>query len=152
MDGGVAMSKIFDAYRKQVQESPDFGEEIARAGSLALFPGPGTKQKAEFNKLANRLLGLRISQRGSVISFASSAAGEGASYVSYNAARVLAHDYGQKVAWIDSNFLSPQKRLNALKEITFSTLIRNPEKVRDLVTDQGLHLIAGGENLIGARG
>jgi Mrp family chromosome partitioning ATPase len=146
------MSKIFDAYRKQARSAPDFGEATARAGSIALFPGPAEKQKPDFSKLANRLLGLRMEDNGSAICFASSSAGEGASFVSFNTANVLAHDYSQKVAWVDGNFLSPQKSLNSFDTTSFSNLIKKPEMVADLVVDTNPFLIPGGSDLVGARG
>ena len=102
------MSKIFDAYRKNVGDLSNLSLEIGKAGSISLYPSPEDIQKDDFNKLANRLLGLRLENRGAVLAFASSTTGEGASFVSYNTALYLATGYNQKVAWIDGNFISPQ--------------------------------------------
>ena len=55
------MSKIFDAYKKKVGHSPDLALEIGKAGTVSLYPTPEGKQQGDFNKLANRLLGLRNS-------------------------------------------------------------------------------------------
>ena len=122
------MSKIFDAYRKKVGGLSDLSMEIGKAGSISLYPSPEGSQKADFNKLANRLLGLRLENRGAVLSFASSAAGEGASFVSYNTALFLAAVYHQKVVWIDGNFMAPQTKLLGQDRNSFSSLLQNPEK------------------------
>jgi Mrp family chromosome partitioning ATPase len=146
------MSKIFDAYKKQARLSSDVTRVVASAGTIKLFPLPGDSQRAEFSKLANRLLGMRTEGRGVSIGFASSASGEGASFVSYHTALVLAQDYDQKVAWIDGNFLSPQKSLNATNSTSFCTLIREPGALGDLIPSGNPQLIPGGTDLVGARG
>jgi Mrp family chromosome partitioning ATPase len=146
------VSKIFDAYRKKVGDVSDISLEIGKAGSISLYPSPEGSQKNDFNKLANRLLGLRLENRGTVLSFASSAAGEGASFVSYNTALYLATVYHQKVVWIDANFLAPQVKLMGQDRNTFSSLLQDPEKVDDLVASDNPLLISGGSNLQEARG
>ncbi|PID79133.1 hypothetical protein CSB20_11595 [bacterium DOLZORAL124_64_63] len=147
------MSKIFDAYKKQVQtEASDLTRGVPQGDTLVLFPKSEAKQNEEFSKLANRLLGLRMETQGAVISFASSAAGEGASFVSYHTASALARDYDQKVVWVDANFLAPQKRLNGLSLLSFSSLIRDPKKAQELLPTGNLTLVPGGDNLVGARG
>ena len=146
------MSKIFDAYRKKVSGLSDLSMEIGKAGSVSLYPSPEGSQKSDFNKLANRLLGLRLESRGAVLSFGSSASGEGASFVSYSTAMILATIYHQKVVWIDGNFLSPQKKLLGQDRNTFSSLLQNPDKVGDLIASDNPLLIPGGADLIGARG
>jgi Mrp family chromosome partitioning ATPase len=146
------VSKIFDAYRKKVGDLSDISLEIGKAGSISLYPSPEGSQKNDFNKLANRLLGLRLENRGTVLSFASSASGEGASFVSYNTALYLATVYHQKVVWIDANFLAPQVKLMGQDRNTFSSLLQDPEKVDDLVASDNPLLISGGSNLQKARG
>jgi len=146
------VSKIFDAYRKKVGGLTDLSLEIGKAGSISLYPSPQGNQKEDFNKLANRLLGLRMENRGTVLSFASSAAGEGASFVSYNAAMYLATVYHQKVAWVDANFMNPQTKLLGRDRNAFSSLLKDPDKVDDLITSDNPMLIAGGGNLHEARG
>lgn len=141
------MSKIFDAYRKKVGEMSDLSLEVGKAGSISLYPSPEGGQKDDFNKLSNRLLGLRLENRGTVLAFGSSTTGEGASFVSYNTAMYLATAYGQKVAWIDGNFISPQKKLLGQERNTFSSLLREPGKVDDLIASDNPLLIAGGRNL-----
>jgi len=146
------MSKIFDAYKKRVGESPDLIMEVGRAGTQVLFQGPDDRQRDEFSRLASRLIGLRTESRGAVLAFASCAPGEGSSFVSYHAANVLAHAYQMKVAWVDCNFLSPQRQLQGQEGATFSSLLQDPERLENLRTPEALTLIPGGENLMGARG
>jgi Mrp family chromosome partitioning ATPase len=146
------VSKIFDAYRKKVGDLSNLSLEIGKAGSISLYPSPEGSQMDDFNKLANRLLGLRLENRGAVLAFGSSATGEGASFVSYNTALYLATVYHQKVAWIDANFMSPQKKLLGQNRNTFSSLLREPEKVDDLIASDNPILIPGGGNLQEARG
>lgn len=146
------MSKIFDAYRKKVGSMPDLSLEIGKAGTVSLYPSPEGSQTEDFNKLANRLLGLRHESRGAVLAFGSSAAGEGASFVSYSTAVYLGTAYRQKVAWVDANFLSPQRKLLGQDRNSFSELLREPGKVGDLVASDNPHLIAGGSNLLETKG
>ena len=146
------MSKIFDAYRKKVGGLSDLSLDIRQAGSVTLFPSPGGTQKSDFNKLANRLLGLRMENRGAILSFGSSASGEGASFVSYNAAMMLATVYDQKVVWIDGNFLSPQKKLIGQDRNTFSSLLKDPGRIDDLIASDNPLLVPGGADLMEARG
>ena len=146
------MSKIFDAYRKKVGSLSDLSLEIGKAGSISLYPSPEGSQMSDFNKLANRLLGLRLENRGAVLAFGSSAAGEGASFVSYNTALYLATVYHQKVVWIDGNFISPQIKLMGQERHTFSSLLRDPGNVDDLISSDNPLLIPGGSNLQETRG
>lgn len=146
------MSKIFDAYRKKVGSLSDLSLEIGKAGSISLYPSPEGSQMEGFNKLANRLLGLRQENRGAVLAIGSSASGEGASFVSYNTALFLATAYHQKVVWIDGNFLSPQIKLMGQDRNTFSSLLREPGKVDDMIASDNPMLIPGGSNLREARG
>ena len=141
------MSKIFDAYRKQLGDSPDLVVDVGRAGSIALFPSPAGPQRDDFNRLANRLLGQRSQKRGFVVSLASSASGEGSSFVSYNTALVLATAFNQKVVWIDANFLAPQGKLMGQEDGTLSLLLQQPEGVHDLVASTNPLLVAGGADL-----
>ena len=146
------MSKIFDAYRKKVGVESDLTLEIGRAGSVSVFPSPKGLQRDDFNKLANSLLNLRVSTRGSVFSFASSEAGEGASFVSYNTAAILANHYDQKVVWVDANFLSPQQKLVGQDSLSLGALLENPDLVANLPTSESPCVIPGGGNLKAFRG
>jgi Mrp family chromosome partitioning ATPase len=139
------MSKIFDAYKKVAGETPDMAMEVGRAGAPALFPAPDGAQGSEFSKLANHLLSFKGEGRGVILAFASSAAGEGASFVSYNAALTLATSYRQRVAWIDGNFVSPQKKLRRHSgPATLCSLVAAPDSVPGLVLDENPLLLPGG--------
>jgi succinoglycan biosynthesis transport protein ExoP len=146
------MSKIYEAYRKRAGDEPDLTAEIARIGTVGLYPVPSAAQQGEFSQLANRLLGIKREERGAVIAFASSASGEGASFVSYNAAMMLATVYQQKVAWIDANFLSPQKLLAHTDGLSLATLLQHPERLADLRPTGNPALIPGGSSLAAVRG
>ena len=146
------MSKIYEAYRKRVGDAPDLSLEIGRAGTVALYPMPDATQQGEFNQLANRLLSLKRDDRGAVLAFASTASGEGASFVSYNTALMLATVYHQKVCWIDANFQSPQKQLLHVDGPSLATLLQNPDKLADLRPAGNPLLVPGGINMTAARG
>ncbi len=85
-----------------------------------LFPAPAEAQRTEFAKLATRLLELRTADEGYVIAFAGNVPGEGASFVSYNLARILAASLGRRTLWIDANFLSPNPVLRHREDDTFA--------------------------------
>ncbi|MHB8078591.1 MAG: P-loop NTPase family protein [Candidatus Krumholzibacteriia bacterium] len=146
------MSKIYEAYRKRVGDEPDLAVELGRLGTVGLYPPPEGKQKDEFNQLANRLLGLKPDIRGTVLGFASTAAGEGASFVSFNAAMCLATIYKRRVAWIDANFQSPQKQLLYHDGPTLSTLLQHPERLENLSLSANPVLIPAGSDLEAVRG
>jgi Mrp family chromosome partitioning ATPase len=146
------MSKIYEAYRKRVGDMPDLTIEMGRVGTVALYPMPDATQQAEFSQLANRLLDQKRDDRGAVIAFASTASGEGASFVSYNAALMLATVYHQKVCWIDANFQTPQKQLAHAEGPTLATLLQNPDRLAELRPAGNPHLVPGGLNLTAVRG
>ncbi len=146
------MSKIFDAYKKRAGDNVDLTVEVGRAGVISLYPPPTGTQQADFTRLANRLLDLRLETRGTILGFASSAAGEGSSFVSYNSAMVLAQVYHMKVAWIDGNLLSPQAKLRGKGGLTFSALLQDPLKADNLIVDANPFLLEGGANLISIKG
>lgn len=146
------MSKIYEAYRKRAGDAPDLTIELGRVGTVALYPMPDAAQQAEFSQLANRLLDLKRDARGAVLAFASTAPGEGASFVSYNTALMLATIYHQKVCWIDANFQTPQKLLMHADGPTLATLLQNPERLVDLRPAGNPTLIPGGLNLNAVRG
>jgi len=149
---GNGMSKIYDAYKKQAGKSLDLTQQVKLAGSFTVFPSPVGPQQGDFDRLANRILSLRLNNRGTVLGFAASASGEGASFVSYNAATILAQDYGQRVAWIDGNFLSPQARLREQNLLSFSTLLQDPDLTDTMLVDNNPFLIGAGDNLLGVKG
>ncbi len=146
------MSKIYEAYRKRVGDDPDLTIELGRVGTVALYPMPDATQQAEFSQLANRLLDMKGEDRGTVIAFASTAPGEGASFVSYNTALMLATIYHQKVCWIDANFQSPQKQLAHADGPSLASMLQNPERLADLRPSGNPTLVPGGLNLSAVRG
>ena len=146
------MSKIFDAYKKQSASALDIAQEEPQLGFDPLYPPPKEEQLADFSRLANRLLGLKTGPDGSVFCFASTTSGEGASFVSYNTAVVLAQVYNQKVAWVDCNILSPQSSLQVDTGLTFSTLLKNPTLVQELHLNGNPYLLAGGSDLRRSKG
>lgn len=141
------MSKIFDAYRKQTAQRSELSAEVGRVGTVQLFPPPSPSQQGDFARLATQILSLRRNDRGSVLAVASSVAGEGASFVSFNAALILARDYGQRVCWIDGNFLTPQAKLRVTEEPTFADLLRTPERTAALPRTPNPLLVAAGQDL-----
>jgi Mrp family chromosome partitioning ATPase len=146
------MSKIYEAYRKRAGHEPDLTVELGRAGTMALYPPPDAAQQDEFSQLANRLLDLKSEERGAVLAFASTAAGEGASFVSFNTAVMLATLYHQKVCWIDANFQTPQKQLAHGAGPTLASLLQNPDRLAELRPGGNPTLVPGGVNLAAARG
>lgn len=148
------MSKIFDAYRMKKAEVPsvDPHRGVSGAGSIALFPRPKPQQQEEFNRLAQRTLGLKSAGSGAVIGVASSTAGEGASFVSFQLATSLALVYGQKVAWVDANFHSPHPALDRPGLVSLGSLLQDPDLVGQLGPMVNPYLISGGKSLRESRG
>ena len=146
------MSKIYEAYRKRTGEDPDLSIAIGRAGTVPLFPMPDANQQAEFGQLANRLLDLKRDDRGAVIAFASTAAGEGASFVSYNTAVILATVYHQQVCWVDANFQSPQRQLAHAEGPSLAALLQNPDRLADVRPTTNPVVVPAGLNLNTVRG
>ena len=148
------MSKILDAYRKQ-NEAKAKAEGPLAVGPVAfkpLFPPPKDAQQDDFNKLANKVLGLRSGPGATIICFTATTSGEGTSFVSYNTAEKLAHVYNQNVVWIDCNFLSPNAELNKDHGTTFSDLLKNPQMVSRLRPGINPFPIGGGSDLQTTKG
>ncbi len=145
------MSKIFDAYRKRVGESPDL-VQIRKPNAIRLFPPVAGKQREEFSRLVAKLIVMRQENRGAVVSMASSSSGEGTSYVSYNTAAMLADDYSLNVAWIDANFNSPQQKLESYPGPSLLELLKDPDILHTVSLESGLTVIKGGGNLVASRG
>ena len=146
------MSKIFKAQRMKVETFTDSAADVKLAGSVVLFPAPKGPQQDDFNRLAQQTLGLRQKGRGAVLFFASSTSGEGASYVSYNLAVTLAEVYSQRVAWVDANFLSPQKAISGPGRLSLSEMLTDPKEIGVVTINSNPFLIPGGKKLMGARG
>ncbi len=141
------MSKIFDAYKKQTAQRQDLDAAVGRVGSIQLYPAPQGMQVGDFSKLANQILPLHTGASGVVLAMASSTAGEGASFVSYNAAVVLAHSYGRRVAWIDANFMSPQAKLRSAETLSFAAMLSDPERTDELLTVANPVLVPAGADI-----
>lgn len=142
------MTIIHQAYKKQGVSLPEMAERLKQAGSTGLYPPPHESQQEEFAKLCLRLLSIKKDMRGSVIPVASSASGEGSSFVSFNLASVLGLVYEQKVAWLDGNFRSPQKKLLDHKGATFADILRNPRLADELPCEPSrITLVSGGDDL-----
>lgn len=141
------MSKILEAMRRVEPESLDFGFKLATLDRVALFPAPPKAQMAEFEQLANALIARHDGTTGKVVVFASTASGEGTSYVSYNVARHLSYMLDRKVAWVDANFRAPQGRL-AAEGATFKGMLQNPGLFPELKTAGNLVLVPHGHENI----
>jgi len=142
------MSKIYQAFQKQGADLPEIAERLKQTGLLRLYPPPHESQQEEFAKLSLRLLSIKKDHEGSAIAVASSASGEGSSFVSFNLATVLGLVYEQKVAWIDGNFRSPQKMLMDHKGPTFADILRDPRLAADLPCESSrVTLVPGGTDL-----
>lgn len=138
------MSTILDAYNKS---NSGFEAELATVDRVQLFPLSAEQQREELLKLANMMLGYKPAERGAVLAFASTAPGEGTSFVSYNASRELAHMLNRRVAWIDANFISPQTRLNALGETSLAEMLRAPDCALQVGGGAKMTLVPGGMDL-----
>ncbi len=149
---GEPMSTIHKAFQKRSGGNVDFGVELSALDGVGLFPPPVGQQAKEFAQLANMLLDYKSASRGTVLVFASSVSGEGASYVSYNTARQLAHLLDRHVAWIDANYKSPQRKLLAMSDLTFSDLLRSPDRFQVPPHGARMRLIPGGLDLEGCAG
>ncbi len=144
----LVMTIINQALKKRGVNFSEMGERLKQAGNLHLYPPPHESQQEEFAKLCLRLLSNKKGVRGSVIGLASSASGEGSSFISFNLASILGYVYQQKVAWIDGNFRSPQMQLQGYRGPTFVDLLKNPKLADELPSDPSqMTLVSGGDNL-----
>lgn len=140
------MSDILNANRNSAS-GDDFEYQLATAGSGDLYPIPSGNALVEIERIAGALLDLRRGRGGQVITFASSVHGEGSSFISYNVARHISYMIGQKVAWIDANFRSPQ---NGMVDdgVNFRELLVAPDTFNDISTGSDLTLIPHGNRHI----
>jgi Mrp family chromosome partitioning ATPase len=140
------MSKILEAMRKASPgEAPrEYEVRLKTLESGGLFPLPNQQQLVEFNNLANNLLALHDGRSGMVITFASTTSGEGASFVSFNIARQLAFMIERPVAWVDGNFLSPQRQVQ-YQDLNFRRLLQHPDDMIDLKLPGDLTVVGHGD-------
>ncbi len=146
------MSKIFQAQKMRSENFAEPSPQVQKIGRIDLFPAPRETQVEDFNRLAQQALGIRTKGTGTVLFFASSTSGEGASFVSFNLANTLCDVYAQKVLWLDANFLSPQKALAIPGRLTLAEMLKTPSLVDTLVADANPYLVPGGKDLMGSRG
>ena len=137
------MSDIFNAVNREIRD------ETVAVNSLALdthklFPLPKALQQAELSVLAGRLLEFCRTGAGITIGVASCSPREGASYISYNLARILALGMGKRVLWVDANHLAPHPALRTSDAMTFSQFLDDPE---ELPRADGLVVMPGGLDL-----
>lgn len=138
------MTKILEAMRKTGGTS-DFAFRLETMGGEKLFPPPAGRQIGEFERLANELLSLHTGRDGMVLTFASSVSGEGSSYVSFNIARHLTVMLDRKVAWIDANFNSPQRRIESADH-DFRSLLEDPSSFSGDVFGGNLAVVPNGDS------
>jgi Mrp family chromosome partitioning ATPase len=140
------MSDIFQAVTRR---SP-VGEanlDITLVDVPLLFPVADDEQAAEFEKLATRVLEFHHSPGGYVLAFASSTGGEGASFVSFNVARLIATTLDRRTIWVDANFLSPHPRLAHIDGATLASYLAEPDLARTSPVRDRLSLLPGGAGL-----
>lgn len=138
------MSKILEAMNKSSVDVVDLVQRIQTVDEGNLFPPPSDDQVFEFEQLANSLLNIHGGGGGKTIVFASTYSGEGSSYVSYNCARYLSLLLNQKIAWIDANFNSPQKKLRGHSPDLKSLLV-DPSQISSKSSGRDLFVISGGD-------
>lgn len=138
------MSKVLEAMRKSGPTSLDSWLKLTTLDRVALYPVPPKPQLREFEQLANALIARHEGTLGQVVVFASSSSGEGTSYVSYNVARHLSLMLDRRVAWVDANFRSPQRRLPT-EGATFRGMLQSPGTFSELKTAGNLVLVPHGD-------
>jgi Mrp family chromosome partitioning ATPase len=145
--GGFIMSKIMEAIARSSNEEMGIEYHLETMAEQPLFPRPGKQQLDEFERLADSLLNLSDENGGKSVVFTASARGEGCSYVSYNVARYLSTMLDGKVAWVDGNFIAPQKKILG-QGIGFKTLLQHPERAAEIATGPDFVTIPHGEGKI----
>jgi Mrp family chromosome partitioning ATPase len=141
------MSKIMEAIARSSNDELEIEYHLETMAEQPLFPRPGKKQRVEFERLADSLLNLNDDNGGKSVVFTASSRGEGCSFVSYNVARHLSTMVDGKVAWIDGNFIAPQKKILG-QGIGFKTLLKRPEEIAEIVTGPDFVTIPHGEGEI----
>lgn len=141
------MSRILEAMRKVSPVDTEIGVRLAAIDRGNLYPLPDAQTTAEFGRLANSLLHIANVKVGQTVVFASTTSGEGASFVSYNCARMMAMMLERPIAWVDANFESPTARL-ANQELNLRDLLVNPESLPVMGGGAGLALVGNGRRAI----
>ncbi|HOX24767.1 MAG TPA: hypothetical protein PLL30_03260 [Candidatus Krumholzibacteria bacterium] len=139
------MSKILDAMQGQFGERSERIEyQLGTMDQAGLFPPPPESLLLELDHITGSLISRRSSDIGMVLVFTSATSGEGVSFVSYCVARHLAYLLDGRVAWIDSNYISPHPRLQG-REPSYRTLLLQPELAEDLPSGAGLTVVGHGD-------
>lgn len=141
------MTDILQAYKKRAPGPLGFASDLKLIDEAGLFPPPQGAHLAEFASLASMILDMASQGRGTVIAFASTISGEGASFVSYNVARYLASAYSRRVLWIDANFKSPQPKLQPPRGLSLAALLAQPELACQFEHRSGMAVLPGGDKL-----
>lgn len=146
------MSKILQAYRKH--DGPAATPEKLRGDFRPfaweeIFPRPTPAQEPEFSQLASTLIEHEVHNGGSVVCFASAMSGEGTSFVSFHAARLLAQGMNRRVAWVEANYMAPHPHLAGRTGPSLAELLVDPEALTRLVPSGNLALVPAGRGLDG---
>lgn len=140
------MSKILKAVKKN-RHGLDLSQQLGTLGYKNVFPAPDPEQHLEFEQLANNLINLQSGDKGIAVTFCSTARNEGASFVSFNAARYISLILDRNVAWIDANFVSPQKIVTE-ESVDFRTLLMDPPLLDNELTTTQFTVIPHGDRHI----
>lgn len=126
------MSNILTSVRKSLGDGElAYKLRLATLGQPLLYPHPEGRRLAEFEQLANALIGMQGAGTSKVVTFSAVSSGEGCSYVSYNVARILGLLLDTKVAWVDANFRNPQRKLND-EGLNFRSLLADPSHFNEI--------------------
>ncbi|HPF34740.1 MAG TPA: hypothetical protein P5571_07745 [Candidatus Krumholzibacteria bacterium] len=138
------MSKILDAMARSAGADLGIEYHLETMTEQPLFPRPDKKQLAEFERLADSLLNIDRTPGGKAVVFTASSRGEGCSFVSYNVARHLSVMLDDKVAWLDGNFIAPQKKILG-RGIGFKDLLLNPGRAKEVASGPNFVTIPHGD-------
>jgi len=138
------MSKILDAMHRSAGGHLDFEYSLRTIDSVQLFPPPRARQLEDFERLANSLIMQSDGRRGLAVTFASTARGEGTSFVSYNVARHLSVLLDKRVAWVDANFVSPTRKAQGMGT-DLRTMLQDPERALRLKTGAQMVIVPNGD-------
>lgn len=133
------MSRILDAMQKSAGgRGDDLSQLLKTIDRGNLFPLPDETLAREFEQLATSLIHLHQGESGQVVVFASTNAGEGTSFVSYNCARIMTLLLDRKIAWVDGNFTTPTAKLKS-NALNLKDLLADPDSLPRM--DEGAELV-----------
>ena len=141
------MSRILEAMRKSASGDNDLSLRLATIDRGNLFPLPDARSMQEFKQLSTSLIHLCETSNSKSVVFASTTSGEGASYVSYNCARVMTLLLDRPIAWVDGNFNSPTVKIQN-QELNFRDLLVDPGKMPHMPAGAGLVVVGNGRRNI----